>query len=347
MSDFKLDSEACLALQELPSYEYIYSLTEQVCNVLANEPTSYRQANCVGEPGGLLKLYEKSSRCLPAVIVPDIHARPDFLKNILNFPLPKIRLTVKQALEQQLIDVICVGDAVHTELYSSRWKLISHEFETGIHTGHFMQDEMILNLSTLCALMSLKIAYPQNFHFLKGNHENILNCSYGGDYAFFKYADEGEMVKLFIQDYYDDKLLNLIARYENLLPLAAYGKNYVISHAEPAAAFTREQLVDAKFDEAVVEGLIWTRNGQVKKSTVNEIMTELLGKAAAKKAFYFTGHRPVKEDFALRQEGRLVQIHNPRRQNIVLVWPNKSFDFEKNILNTKIKSMANQGDKEK
>ena len=335
MSDFKPGLEECLALQELPSYEYINSLVKKACTVLANEPEAYRPANCVGQPGSLLKLYEEDKRCLPVVLVPDIHARPDFIKNILNCELPKLKLTVKQALEQKKIDVVCVGDAVHTELSSLRWKLISAEFEGGIYTGHYMQDEMIVTLSALCALMSLKIQFPENFHFLKGNHENILNSNLGGDYAFYKYADEGEMVKRFIQEYYDEKLLNLIAQYENLLPLVAYGKNYVVSHAEPAAAYTREQLIDARFDDSVVEGLIWTRNGQVKKSTVVPIMTELLGKKLAKKAMYFSGHRPVKEGYALRQDGRLVQIHNPHKQNIVLVEPDHNFDFEKDIINTK------------
>ena len=335
MSDPKLDVEACLALQELPSYEFISSLVKKVCGVLANESSSYRPLNCVGSPGGLLKLYDASTRCLPAVIIPDIHARPDFIKNILNCELAELKLTVKQALEQKKIDVICVGDAVHTELYALRWKLISLEFEDGKHTDHYMQDEMIVNISTLCALMTLKILYPENFHFLKGNHENILNSNFGGDYAFCKYADEGEMVKLFIQEYYDEKLLNLISQYENLLPLVAYGKNYVVSHAEPAGVYTTEQLIDARFDDSVVEGLIWTRNGQVKKSTVVPIMNELLGKKAAKKAFYFSGHRPVKESYALRQDGHLVQIHNPRRQNVVFVKPDKTFDFEKDIINTK------------
>ena len=335
MSDVKLDVEECLALQELPSYEYISSLVKKVCAVLLNEPETYRPLNCVGQPGSLLKLYEEDKRCLPVVIVPDIHSRPDFIQNILNCKLPQLKLTVKQALEQKKIDLVCVGDAVHTELSSLRWKLISAEFEGGIHTGHYMQDEMIATLSTLCAVMSLKIMYPENFHFLKGNHENILNSSLGGDYAFYKYADEGEMVKRFVQEYYDDKLLNLISQYENLLPLLAYGKNYVVSHAEPAAAFTTEQLIDARFDDSVVEGLIWTRNGQVKKSTVVPIMNELLGKKAAKKAMYFSGHRPVKENYALRQEGRLVQIHNPHKQNVVFVQPDKNFDFEKDIINTK------------
>ncbi len=335
MSDFKLDVEECLALQELPSYEFISSLVQKVCYTLANEDESYRPLNCVGQPGSLLKLYEEDARCLPVVIIPDIHSRPDFIQNILNCTLPKLKLTVKQALEQKKIDLVCVGDAVHTELSSLRWKLISAEFDGGIHTGHYMQDEMIETLSTLCALMTLKIKYPENFHFLKGNHENILNSSLGGDYAFYKYADEGEMVKSFIQEYYDEKVLNLIAQYENLLPLMAYGKNYVVSHAEPAEAFTTEQLIDARFEDSVVEGLIWTRNGQVKKSTVVPIMNELLGKKAAKKALYFSGHRPVKENYALRQDGKLVQIHNPHKQNIVFVEPGSNFDFEKDIINTK------------
>ena len=335
MSSFKPNVEECLALQELPSYEFISYLVKNVCTVLANESEKYRPANCVGQPGSLLKLYEEDKRCLPVVIIPDIHARPDFIQNILDCTLPKLKLTVMQALEQKKIDLVCVGDAVHTELFSLRWKLISAEFEQGIHTGHYMQDEMIATLSTLCAIMSLKILFPENFHFLKGNHENILNSNLGGDYAFYKYADEGEMVKRFIQEYYDEKLLNLIAQYENLLPLVAYGKNYVVSHAEPADTFTTEQLIDARFEEGVVEGLIWTRNGQVKKQTVVPIMNELLGKKNAKKAFYFSGHRPVKEDYALRQNGKLVQIHNPRKQNIVVVMPDKAFDFKKDIINTK------------
>ena len=45
---------------------------------------------------------------------------------------------------------------------------------------------------TLCALLLLKINFPQNFHFLKGNHENIYNITENGDFAFKKIADEGQ-----------------------------------------------------------------------------------------------------------------------------------------------------------
>lgn len=339
----------CLSMEELPSYEFIFSLAQKACDVLALESSLppkklYRPANCMKEPGSLLELYKEDIRELPAIIIPDIHARPNFIANILNYELPKKfcgtkengkKLTVYEALQKKLLDVICVGDGVHTELYAARWELISLEFEKGDCTGFYMKQEMILNLATLCALLQLKTEFPENFHFLKGNHENILNCNFGGDYAFYKYADEGEMFKKFMLTYYDERLVNLIAKYENLLPLVAAGKNYVISHAEPAATFTREQLIDARFDEEVVAGLIWTKNGQVKNPTAAAIMKELLGKKNAKKALYFAGHRPVKENYALRQNGLFVQLHNPHKQNIALVYKNKKFNFDKDIVNTK------------
>ena len=332
-----------LELTELPSTKTISSLAQTVCEVLSSDNESYRPLNCMGEPGSLLD-FTKDSFSLPTILVPDIHARPDFIKNILNCRLPKKfcgqteegkKYTVLQALEKKLIQVVCVGDAIHTELYAARWKLISLEFEKGDCAGFFMQQEMILCLSTLCTLMELKCKFPQNFHFLKGNHENILNCSFGGDFAFCKYANEGEMVKLFMQEQYGEKVLNLIAKYENLLPLMVAGKNFVVSHAEPAEAFSREQIIDAKYEDNVVQGLIWTRNGQVKEPTAAAIMIELLGKQAAKKSFYFAGHRPVKENYATRQDGKLIQIHNPKKQNIFLIHTDRKFNFKKDIINTK------------
>ena len=347
-----LNYETLLKMDTLPSKETVFSLAQGVCQVLASESSSYRPLNCIGEPGSLLELEDD----LPVVLVPDIHARPDFVLNILNYHLPKKmcgtkedgnKYTVLEALQNKQIYVICVGDGIHTELYASRWELISIEFEKGDCAGLYMKDEMILGLSTLCALMKLKIDFPQNFHFLKGNHENILDVTLGGDYSFCKYAREGEMVKLFMLKQYGDKVLNMIAKYENLLPLIAVVNNYVISHAEPAQAFTREQLIDARFDDSVVEGLIWTRNGQVKENTALAIAAELLGKKASKKSLYFAGHRPVKEEFALRQDGRFIQIHNPRKQNVFLLHNERKFDFSKDIVNVKPGKNLRAGGKEK
>ena len=324
-------------MAELPLHEFISSLAEKASTVLENETASYRPADMNGKPGSLLELNE-----LPAIIVPDLHARPYFIEHILNYSLSYDfcgadnyvfkKITVEQALEEKLVNLICVGDAIHIELTADRWLCIENEFAAGKHCGTFMKAEMQECLSTLCAVMNLKCKYRDNFHFLKGNHENILNETAGGDFAFCKYADEGEMVKTFISEYYGDDVLYLISCWEKALPLAACGSNYVVSHAEPVAVYTRQQLIDARYDSDVVSGLIWTRNGQVKKNTAEGIIKNLLPSKNAEDSFYFAGHRPVYEKYALRQNGKFIQIHNTRCENIALVSNKKVFNPDTDIV---------------
>ena len=338
MSELKYSVEDCLDYSGLPSYDFISSLSNIASELLENEIADYRVPATDGNPGSLIELKNK----LPSIIVPDIHARPEFIKNILNYSLPDgfcknnegtfVKCSVKEALEQKLINVICVGDAIHTELTSERWNYISAEFDNGIKTGPVMKAEMREGLSIICALMCLKLNYPENFHFIKGNHENILNENDGGDYAFCKYADEGFMVKEFISEYYGEDVLYLISCWEKALPLVVAGHNFVVSHGEPLSAYTRQQLVDARFYGNVVNGLIWTKNGDVKENTSHVIMKELLSLEESEKSFYFAGHRPVSGNYALRQEGRFIQIHNPRKQNIALVSAEGTFDPDKDIV---------------
>ncbi len=322
----------CLTVKQLFSHEYISSLAESAAEVLENEITDYRVASSEGNPGSLLEFKNN----LPAIIVPDIHARPYFLQNILKYPLPEDFLypssTVEEALKNKLINVICVGDSIHTELTVDRWYCIEEEFKKDIITGPFMKAEMKDCLSALAGIMALKLTYPENFHFLKGNHENILNQNEGGDFAFRKYADEGYMVRRFISEYYGDDVLYLISCWEKALPLVAVGSNYVVSHAEPLKAYSREKLIDARSYPEVVNGLIWTRNGDVKTNTAREIMKKLLVPEKVADSFYFAGHRPVYENYALRQDGCFIQIHNPYRQNVALVSNTKTFNPESDIV---------------
>ena len=323
----------CLTVKQLFSHEYISSLAESAAEVLENEITDYRVASSEGNPGSLLEFKNN----LPAIIVPDIHARPYFLQNILKYTLPDDFLasdsfTVEQALKNKLVNVICVGDSIHTELTVDRWYCIEEEFKKDIITGPFMKAEMKDCLSALAGLMVLKLTYPENFHFLKGNHENILNQNEGGDFAFRKYADEGYMVRRFISEYYGDDVLYLISCWEKALPLVAVGSNYVVSHAEPLKAYSREKLIDARCYAPVVNGLIWTRNGDVKTNTATEIMKELIPSKDVNDCFYFAGHRPVYNNYALRQDGHFIQIHNPYKQNVALVSNTKTFDPESDIV---------------
>ena len=201
-----------------PSYEAFFSTLATATEVLDNEITSYRQKNEQENAGSVLDFTQDKD--LPLIIIPDIHARTDFIKNILNYTItPELnfiktakQISVYQALKKNKIRIICVGDALHTEINTiERWKNIQIEFSKNIFTGPAATLEARDCFNTLFALLLLKISFPNNFHFLKGNHENIYNTTGDGDYSFRKIADEGNTLKRFIQNYYGEDILYLIS----------------------------------------------------------------------------------------------------------------------------------------
>lgn len=321
--------------EDLPFHSVLFEHCEKVSNILENEITSYRPVAKSGEPGSLLDFRNNP---LPTIIVPDIHARPDFIYNILKYRLPESIInysdrSVFHALKKGLIRIICVGDALHTEKTQMRWARIQKEFEQGISTGPEMSAEMQEGLNTILSLMKLKILFPEYFHFLKGNHENILNKTGNGDYGFVKYANEGNMVKKFLFDMYGDDVIYLISCIENSLPLISMNNKFVVSHAEPRDFYSRDTLINARENPKIVEGLTWTNNDAAKEGSVFYILKEAAESTDISNWYYFGGHRPVKENYQFRQEGKYVQFHNPVKQNILFIKPEESIDLDKILIN--------------
>ena len=320
-----------------PSYEAFFSTLATATEVLDNEITSYRQKNDQENAGSVLDFTQDKE--LPLIIIPDIHARTDFIKNILNYTItPELnfiktakQISVYQALKKNKIRIICVGDALHTEINTiERWKNIQIEFSKNIFTGPAATLEARDCFNTLFALLLLKISFPNNFHFLKGNHENIYNTTGDGDYSFRKIADEGNTLKRFIQNYYGEDILYLISYYEKSLPLISITKQCVISHAEPRTSYTKNELINAKQNPQIIEDLTWTNNDEAEENSVKKIIKNLLGTNS--KAIYFAGHRPVIENFKKLHNGLFYQIHNPHKQNIVLIYKDKDFNPETDII---------------
>lgn len=326
-----------LELKNPLPYSNFFDIINNVLNILDSEKNNYRLPTKNNELGSLLDFTE--SKNLPLIIIPDIHARTDFIKNILDFKiLPELKflnnkksISIFNALKQKKIRVICVGDALHTEVNTAqRWENIQEEFLEDIHTGPAMTAEAKECFSTLAALMMLKTFFPENFHFLKGNHENINNTTGNGNYAFRKLADEGQMLKTFIQEYYGDDILFLISCYEDSLPLIAATNNCVISHAEPRTSYTKEQLINAKNNSQIIEDLTWTSNGEAEENSAKQIINNLIPNN--NKSKYFGGHRPVKTNYNSLQNDTFYQIHNPHKQNIVLIYNNRPFNPETDII---------------
>ncbi|MCQ2597377.1 MAG: metallophosphoesterase [Treponema sp.] len=315
----------------LPSHDEIFSAAEKMCNLLEEEQgekAPYRPSNSKGNPGGLIDF---SSSEKPVLIIPDLHARPDFLKQVLDFKIKE--KSVLELLESKEIFLVFLGDALHSEkITKESWLLCQKEFDGGVYDGKYMQQEMSMGLSLLMMLFELKTNFSENFHFLKGNHENIMNNYKDGDFPFRKYADEGRMVKKFISTYYGDDVLYMLSLYENSLPLVFLSSKCVISHAEPKRYFSKNEIIDARLDGDVVSGLIWTANNEAEENSVQSTLESLLGEKK-EKVFWFGGHRPVSGKYALRQKGRFVQFHNPLLRNIVYLECGKEFDPETDIVN--------------
>ena len=326
--------ENVLIDKALPSHDFLLELTDTVSALLENEITDYRQEASDGNPGSLLDFQNDD---LPAIVVPDLHGRANFLLNIINYSLPKKFLgksmSVYEALENGLVRLIFVGDILHTERNTKlRWILAQDDFLHENYTGPSITEEMEESMALWCGVFMLKLAFPKNCHVLKGNHENVYNSTGGGDYAFKKYSNEGALVKAFVQEYYGDDILYMIHCVETALPLVVVGNNYVISHAEPREPFTKEEIIDARLSARVVAGLTWTDNDEAEDGSVARVIKNLSVHDDISDYVYLGGHRCVKNTYEKRQGGLYIQIHNPSKQNISLIYRERKFNPEKDIV---------------
>lgn len=323
----------------LPSYDDFFEILNEASEVLDAERGKafpYRAPASDGKCGSLLDFHEDD---LPLVVIPDFHARPYFLLNILEYQLFE-DTTVYEAVAAGRLRLLSVGDILHTERGTrERWGAAHIEFLKEIYTGPSISAEMQEGLSLLCALLKLKKQFPAYVHILKGNHENILNENGGGDFAFRKFVEEGEMCRCFVQEYYGDDILYLMNCVEKGLPLFYFGKRCSVSHAEPMKSFSRQELIDAKQYEDVVRGLIWTNNGEAEEKSARVTVQNLFDARVPKGYLYLGGHRPVQGNYKALQDDFYIQIHNPGKQNIVFVKPDKSINLESDIINVARKEM--------
>jgi len=307
--------------------EYIPLLIE-VNTVLDSEEPGIRPKDSSGLPGGVINLKPE----IPTVIVPDLHARVNFLASLL-FLKKADGLSVLEMLMHDWIQIVCVGDGFHSERPQlKRWKKAFAEYQDVYKRHRHMDGEMQDSLGVMQIVKLLKTAFPANFHFLKGNHENIGNEEGGGNHPFRKFVYEGPMVVEYVKKFYSEEFFKLYYAFEKKLPLLARGKNFIISHAEPSAFYDTQQVIEYRNNPEVVEGLTWTPNDGSETGTVQKMIEHYLDEAFWGNGYYFGGHRPVSELYNLRAGGKYVQIHNPQKFIVVLVQSGTDFDLDRDII---------------
>lgn len=304
------------------------TLIRTACDALSRENPALRPRSASGEPGGLLCVTQPR-----AVLVPDIHARAELLAALLRGNAASLGFggkTIADLVAEGEAGIVCLGDVLHAEgrQAAERWRLAARYTKCGRlceDTARSlenppMNEEMRRSLAALEAVMGLKTLVPDNFHCLKGNHDNAGNADDHGDFPFFKYAREGEMTAEWLACVYGGEILRELRKYELLLPLVAAGRAFCASHAEPAMSLNREAILEYGSRPEVVQSLIWTGNGEAEVAAAEKTMVELLGRnPEATGARWFSGHRPVADFWATRASGFVIQIHNPCRMQFVWI----------------------------
>ena len=309
----------------LPEPEPYLSIVQAATATLSSELPELRPPNEAGKPGGLLRLHQD----IPTIIIPDLHARRSFLMALLDSSPPDGFIVgtvpVFDLLAAGKLQILCLGDGFHAESRAiRRWRSAFKEFTGSYREHRSMDQEMCEGLGLMEMIMLAKVAFPGHFHFLKGNHENVLNETGNGNYGFYKFVQEGAMVRAYLDRFYGASFVQAYAAFEKSLPLFAQGQRFLASHAEPARPFTEAELINAAILPEVIEGLTWTGNDEALPGSVAAMLHSFMPEI--QKPRYLTGHRPIEGLFHERS-GRLhLQIHNPDRQ--VVAWVRAEGDVE-------------------
>jgi hypothetical protein len=312
--------DAICERKNLPDRDEYFSLLERTITVLEHEDQSIRPPDSSLLSGGLVRL----KTGIPTLLLPDLHARMDFFSDAMRYS-PGDGSTVLDALESGELQLICLGDGFHSERRAyQRWINALREYDHGYARHRAMDAEMRECFGLMEMVMLVKCAFRDHVHFLKGNHENILNEEGNGNHPFRKFAFEGEMVKEYVLKFFDGEFIQMYSLFEKSLPVIAVGETFIASHAEPQHPFAEADLIEARFRPDVILSLTWTDNGDADEDSVASMLDMFLPSVSG--AVYFGGHRPVQGGFGSRANGKYIQIHNPEMKNVTLVPAGRIFD---------------------
>ena len=264
-------------------------------------------------------------------MVPDLHARMELVLAVLA-EKDEQDLSAADRLAAGQLQVLFLGDGFHAEGRAvARWQAALEEFKGGYRKHGNMDAEMRESLGVMEMVMTLKRHFPDHLHFLKGNHENIANEQGEGNYPFLKFANEGLMVRIYMEHFYGQEILKVYSELEKSFPLLAVGCNFLASHAEPAWFIPKQEVIEYRRQPQVVYGLTWTDNEEAEPGSVEQMLEHYLGAEAAATAFHLGGHRPVRGSYNLRSDGRYVQIHDPDRYVVAVLPAGRAIDLDRDI----------------
>ncbi len=240
---------------------------------------SHRPKTGNGMPGGIVEISNKTT----PFIIGDIHAKPDNLLTILSH----------NGFLEGLLDgtacLIILGDAVHPE-------------------GKVPLDEMQSSMLTMDLIFQLKINFPDNVFYLRGNHDSYSeDIGKGGVPQGLLWGRElkqirGKAYKEQMQQFYDG------------LPYMAYSQSFIACHAGPPKfAVSKGELVNIYEHPKLMKELTnnrlntSSRHGGYTASDVKKLRKAL---GVDDKAPLICGHTPISENDTVWQNVANIEGHH-------------------------------------
>jgi len=182
-------------LEALPPDDAL-ALIEQVNQLMEQE--ALRPHDSRGMPGGLLQLPAE----LTPIVVADLHAQIDNLLVILSHN------GFLNALEKGEACMVIIGDAVHSERDDEL-------------------DQMDDSILMMDLIFRLKLRFPENFFFIRGNHDSFQEeISKGG-------IPQGLFWRRALKKARGKDYRKAMQRYYDLLPYVVSSPDFCATHAAP------------------------------------------------------------------------------------------------------------------
>jgi|GEM_PF-1494554 len=287
------------------------------------------------------------NRDVPTIVVSDLHARRDFLVNALS-QKDEEGSTVLDLLKEGKINMICLGDGMHSEK-SSNWDVFDPNPTKGEGFRELnpkkLEKEMIASLGLMKIIMELKANFPDSFHYVRGNHDDIVgNVSGFMKYVPEEFGGESGIVKWWTKNHFGLDFLNKWAEFESRLPLVVKGKGFVASHTVPEEQLAIQQINDR--DKKALWQMLWTDNTEFFDLLPNpqQIFEGNLKNLGASNSTWIIGHRPVPQRKYRRQfHDQLIQINSSQKQLVAIFSPDEIFNPEKNIFDLRTEKATGLG----
>lgn len=321
-------------LERIDSPERLEAVLKEATEVLQNEGEEIRPQDERGKPGGLVELRKD----IPTLALHDIHGDRQYLLKSLFERDGNGRNNLEKMMAGEL-QIVSLGNGLHTEKSKNaeeRWREIGKEARNNFSPSPYMDAEMADSFGVMEMVMILKTAAPNSFHYVRGNHDNITEIRLRKFHAPLNI-----LVNQYLSVKYTPDFAERYHEFEESLPIAAVGRNLVLSHAEPMEEYSQDQIINIKSYPHLLEKMTWTRDFETEtfSETTSDDATiktlrNLLPEAEAENAVWLGGHTYIKKpgaDFETGINERFIRFYNLSKMNVALINPDHPFNPEKDI----------------